>query len=192
MTTTRTFIVDWGVSGLAGTLAYRVLDGSGGTLVARTTSGVVEVAAGSGAYRVKILNFDTDWSGVIVWDAGGSGVGAFATESFDMMSRAEPIATTTNGNNGADEPARIVGIYTDAGTPAAGWTAVYLGTQSRTVVSVIAPGAPPDDVTRVELDAALDVSPEGANAIVFTPAPPVVNAANVRQLNVQQREIEVR
>jgi hypothetical protein len=203
MITTRLLTADWGVTGLTGTLAYRVLDANGGTLVARTTTGVSESPAGSGLYRVKVATWDTAWVGEVVWDAGGSGVGSFAVESFDVMdanlasvtgstavakSLADNLAgrveTVTIGNNDSTEPARIVGIDTSAGTPAAGWTALFMGTEQRTVLAVLDSGG---GVWRATLDSALSVIPEGGNTIVFVP--PVKSVANAMGLAALRAQV---
>ena len=47
--------VDWGVTGLAGTLRVSVVDGVGGTAVAATTSGIVETPAGSKQYTATCI-----------------------------------------------------------------------------------------------------------------------------------------
>lgn len=50
-------------------LGYRV-EGLGGTVIrARTTAGITERGT-SAEYYAEIANFDTSWSGYIVWDAG--------------------------------------------------------------------------------------------------------------------------
>lgn len=83
MAITRDIQVDWGVSGLAGTIAYRVVDPDGENLIERTTSGITEFPTGSGIYHAKIATWDPTWIGRVIWDAGGSGVGSFAGENFD-------------------------------------------------------------------------------------------------------------
>lgn len=82
---TRDITVDWGVTGLTGTIAYTVVGSDGTDLIARTTLGVAEQPAGSGIYHAVVDTWEASWVGRVVWDAGGSGVGAFAEESFDAM-----------------------------------------------------------------------------------------------------------
>jgi hypothetical protein len=70
MTRSRHFSVDWGVPGLAGTLAVTVLATNHSLLVNRTTTGVTPIITGSGIYDVTISNFDDSWEGTILWDDG--------------------------------------------------------------------------------------------------------------------------
>lgn len=79
MIVTRDLTMDWGVAGLAGTLAYRVVNADSGNLIARTTAGVAEFPAGSGQYHVKVTTWDTSWVGRVVWDDGSY----FSSEGFD-------------------------------------------------------------------------------------------------------------
>jgi hypothetical protein len=64
-------------TGLTG-LGYTVLGVGGSTLVARTTAGVAEDGT-SANYGADVANWDTTWSGSIVWDAGS---GTLAREAF--------------------------------------------------------------------------------------------------------------
>jgi hypothetical protein len=58
----------YGLTGLAGTLAVRVVDADDATLVARSTTGVTEFPAGSGCYHKKFTAWDTAWAGRVIWD----------------------------------------------------------------------------------------------------------------------------
>lgn len=59
-------------SGLAGTIGVRLLDGIGGTTIARTTAGITETPASSGIY-VKVLTAPaSEGQYLIVWDTGGA------------------------------------------------------------------------------------------------------------------------
>jgi len=62
--------VNWGASGLVGTLAVRVVR-LGQTYVDRTTSGITEYPSGSGVYSVT-LHSQPDGFYTVVWDDGSS------------------------------------------------------------------------------------------------------------------------
>ena len=82
---TRDISVDWGVSGLAGTLTYNVVDSQDADLLAASSAGVTEFPAGSGIYHKRITTWDPTWIGRIIWRDGSSGVGHFVEEAFDAM-----------------------------------------------------------------------------------------------------------
>lgn len=75
--------VNFGVSktGLS-TVAYRLLNNDGVVMVARTTSGVSEVLAGTGIYQAEIP-FPENWNGTILWDTGEA-VPKYAADVFDV------------------------------------------------------------------------------------------------------------
>jgi len=102
MSTTRDISVGWGVTGLAGTLAYRVVDQDDATLIARTASGVTEFPASSGEYHVKIATWDSSWVGRIIWDDGSTAVGHVASESFDAVQSATVVASSVIINSVVD------------------------------------------------------------------------------------------
>lgn len=58
--------VDWGQTGLVGTLGVEILDNVGGTSVVRTTSGVIEIA--SGIYSASLTAPATAGQYSVVWD----------------------------------------------------------------------------------------------------------------------------
>jgi hypothetical protein len=64
-------------TGLTG-LGYTVIGVGGSTLIARTTAGVAEDGS-SANYGADVADWDTTWSGSIVWDAGS---GTLAREAF--------------------------------------------------------------------------------------------------------------
>ncbi len=86
-TITRYFVVDFGprYSGLA-TVGYTLPGGS------RTTSGVTELHAGTGAYGATI-SYDSSLSGALKWDTGG-GSPVFA---FEDVSPLEACKLTSDG-----------------------------------------------------------------------------------------------
>jgi hypothetical protein len=95
-TTTRVLSVDWGTTGLAGTLAYRVVDVDGANLIARTTSSVTESPAGSGQYAIKVTGWNTAWgAGRVVWDDGTNYVSAAFDEGVLLAQIAAGEATVT-------------------------------------------------------------------------------------------------
>lgn len=65
-------------AGLAGVLGYTVIGTDGAVLVARTTSGVVEV--GPGLYAAAVAGWDASWAGRVQWDAGA---GVLAIDTFE-------------------------------------------------------------------------------------------------------------
>jgi hypothetical protein len=67
-TSTRQYVAVLPTPGLGTALGYTVKSADGTTLVARTTSGIVETAPGS--YLATIANWDTAWTGSIQWDHG--------------------------------------------------------------------------------------------------------------------------
>jgi hypothetical protein len=77
--------IDWGTTGAS--LFYRVLDGSDVPTVARTTTGIQEIPAGSGLYRVVIPNFDTTKAQRIIWDDGTT----YVEEAFNSAQYIEDL-----------------------------------------------------------------------------------------------------
>lgn len=59
--------VDFGTTGLSGSMGYRLINVSGSLTLARTNSGIITF--GSGAYFAEI-NIPDNWSGVVLWDDG--------------------------------------------------------------------------------------------------------------------------
>lgn len=82
----RDITVDWGVTGLVGTLSVNVVDSDDQDLIAATTAGIVEFPAASGIYHLKVTNWNTTWVGKVIWRDGQAGIGHFASESFDAQS----------------------------------------------------------------------------------------------------------
>jgi len=58
-------------SGLVGTIGVRVSDGEGGTVVARTTQGIIEFPEGSGIYSAVLLAPGTTGQYQVIWDTNG-------------------------------------------------------------------------------------------------------------------------
>lgn len=67
--------IDWGETGLAGTLRVSLLDGDGGTTIAATTSGIAEFPAASGRYEVTLTAPETQGQFFVFWDDGAVGDG---------------------------------------------------------------------------------------------------------------------
>lgn len=70
--------IDWGVSGLAGTLRVRLLDGDGGTAIAATTTGIAEFPVGTGRYEVTLTAPGTAGQYQVFWDDGATTPGHVA------------------------------------------------------------------------------------------------------------------
>lgn len=62
--------IDWGTTGLAGTIGIRLLDGNGATSVARATAGIREYPAGSGRYEYTRTAPATQGDYQEFWDDG--------------------------------------------------------------------------------------------------------------------------
>ena len=71
-------------TGLVGTMGVRVMDGVGGTAVARATAGIVESPAGSGIYTATITAPAAVGSYVITWDTGVVSPETTATEDLTV------------------------------------------------------------------------------------------------------------
>lgn len=71
-------------TGLVGTIGVRVLDGQGGTTLARTTSGILETPAASGIYTATFTAPATAGQYVVVWDDGVQ----FASEQLQVTATA--------------------------------------------------------------------------------------------------------
>lgn len=88
-----------GKTGLA-TVGYAIYNESGSIVQARTTSGVAELAVGSGIYRAKI-NYQPFFKGYVLWDTGDSSV-RYASESInpiDADSMADEVRTMLRSLN---------------------------------------------------------------------------------------------
>jgi hypothetical protein len=87
--------MDWGVTGLTGTLRYRLVDGAGGTSIAATTTGVTEFPASSGIYEVAPTSPATAGQYRIVWDDQS---GTFANGD-DLLVTSEPSSGTISSGH---------------------------------------------------------------------------------------------
>jgi hypothetical protein len=67
--------IDWGETGLDGTIRVRLLDGDGGTAIAPTTVGIDEFPASSGRYEVTLTAPGTAGQYFVFWDDGAVGDG---------------------------------------------------------------------------------------------------------------------
>lgn len=67
--------IDWGVTGLTGTLRVSLLDGDGGTTTAPTTAGISEFPANSGRYEVNLTSPTLAGQYQVFWDDGSVTVG---------------------------------------------------------------------------------------------------------------------
>jgi hypothetical protein len=89
--------IDWGVTGLEGTLRVSLLDGAGGTATAATTSGVAEFPANSGRYEVTLTAPGTGGQYAVFWDDGSVTVGHTAPGD-DLLVTSDP-ATAAGGTS---------------------------------------------------------------------------------------------
>jgi hypothetical protein len=70
-------------TGLTGTIGVQVKDANDNVVVARTTEGITEVAAGSGIYQWNATAPQQPGPYVIIWDTGGA-TPQFASELFQV------------------------------------------------------------------------------------------------------------
>jgi hypothetical protein len=68
-TINKTISVDWGISGLAATLTYEVVDLSGTSVIGPTAAQTLEVGS-SGVYYADLTNWDSTWVGHVIWTDG--------------------------------------------------------------------------------------------------------------------------
>jgi hypothetical protein len=78
-------------TGLVGTIGVRVVDGQGGTTIARTTSGIVESPAGSGVYTATLTSPSDVGQYEVVWDDAGSPTTWAAEDLTVTSSGAVPV-----------------------------------------------------------------------------------------------------
>lgn len=72
-------------TGLTGTIGVRIIDGQGGTTVARATTGIIESPAGSGIYTATLTAPSVAGEYSVVWDDGGVGP-LWATDQLTVTS----------------------------------------------------------------------------------------------------------
>lgn len=88
---TFTAVLQGAATGLAGTLGVRIERGDGTTATARTTAGIIELEAGSGAYAKNDLVAPGDaGTFIVLWDTGG-GTPTFASEELVVNDLGAPI-----------------------------------------------------------------------------------------------------
>lgn len=76
---------------------YQVVDGVGGTTVARTTTGIVETPAGSGVYVATLTAPSVAGQYVIVWDWSGGILSSTSTASEELVvTSTAPTAAAVN------------------------------------------------------------------------------------------------
>jgi hypothetical protein len=85
-------------TGETGSVGVRIGDGVGGTVVNRTTAGIVEFPAGSGVYVVTLTAPTTAGQYIVVWDVpGGGGGGGGGQDSYGVT----PLVVTSTGAQAA-------------------------------------------------------------------------------------------
>lgn len=97
-------------------VGYSLLDENGATIVVRTTTGVYQLASGSGLYAAYI-SWPDSFNGQIIWDCpaftGSSGFiykQAFATEDYNVQANDPIVETTYTLLSGTLVP-QIQGLY---------------------------------------------------------------------------------
>lgn len=87
ITASATFeaVCDGFPSGLAGTIAVRVIDNAGGTTTNRTTSDISEYPSGSGVYYKSMTAPSTPGQYTILWDNGSTTPGNIALEDLFVV-----------------------------------------------------------------------------------------------------------
>lgn len=90
--------IDWGITGLTGTLRVSLLDGDGGTTVAATTSGITEFPTGSGRYEVNLTAPSTTGQYFVLWDNGTQTPGNVAAGD-DILVTSETGAAAAGGTD---------------------------------------------------------------------------------------------
>jgi hypothetical protein len=97
-------------SGLVGTVAVRVVDGTGSSIVTRTTSGITEPVAGSGFYVATIAlsalsSAPSPGHYFVMWDDGSTSPGHVATEDLilhqttTLSAALRSVASAANSHN---------------------------------------------------------------------------------------------
>jgi len=114
-------------TGLAGTIGVTLLNPDGTVKTARTTDGIYEI--GGGTYG-KIITFDDNWSGVIVWDTGGD-TPYYAVTEYNLEGMADAIKEKTDNqpagiqrNVALNNFEFLMVLNSDHVTPATGKTVV--------------------------------------------------------------------
>lgn len=99
---TFTAVLEGAATGLVGTVGVRIENPDGSNNTARTTSGIVELEAGSGAYAASgLVAPDTAGTYIVIWDTGG-GSPSWASEELTVTSRLPtPLSGLSTGAGGA-------------------------------------------------------------------------------------------
>lgn len=83
-------------AGLVGQIGYKVMSANGlTTLIAHTTSGITEIALGTGNYKTDPVEFDTAWSFVVVFWDGPGGISV-----SDVINAADVNYNSSGGGGG--------------------------------------------------------------------------------------------
>lgn len=101
-------------SGLS-TVAYTLISTDGSTKQARTTTGVAEVATGTGIYYC-LITFEAAWEGIILWDTGEA-TKRYAVDTYLKSNSAAEVADAVwdediTGHTTADSAAhRLIQVF---------------------------------------------------------------------------------
>lgn len=153
-------------TGLTGTLGVRILDNTGGTTLARQTSGISEFPAGSGFYSVTLGAPATAGQYTVMWDTGS--VTPSTTFTDDLVVAALPFGSGTSSIKGTVARSAIPYVnamltaitnvgstpdYDDPGTPGGDrWTGAQGIYVAEEIIETLSPGRV-DEVkqTRIEI-----------------------------------------
>ena len=99
-----TLVVSFGPGQTGKTIGYTLLSGNGSTFQARTTTGVSEIATGSGIYQVELANtvFTAVFDGYVVWDVAGAA--PYASEDITVTDRVDAAVSTRLATSGYTAP----------------------------------------------------------------------------------------
>lgn len=125
--------MDWGVTGLVGTIGIRLLDGNGATTVARVTAGITEYPATSGVYWFTRTAPTTAGDYDEFWDNGAVTVGNSQLGDRVTVTSSAVSAATPGGRDLcalADVTRLVPGYTSDADTDAL--LTVFISAESRT------------------------------------------------------------
>lgn len=97
-----TLVVNFGAGQTGKTVGYTLKNGDGTTFQARTTTGVSELQAGSGQYKVEIAStvFTAFFDGYVLWDVAGAA--PYASEDIFVSDRLDAAVSTRSTYAGAD------------------------------------------------------------------------------------------
>lgn len=163
---TFTATLEGAPTGLTGTLGVRIENTDGTTAVARHTTGITELQAGSGVYAALLTAPDDAGSYVVLWDTGGDQP-TYASEDLTVTVGAAPDPlpdslvpsleeiAAINLSRTEDSRGNPLGTFTTATTPAAVIVTVLAQTAADKVADRLGPDIPDAFLGRAQSTAAL-------------------------------------